>query len=339
MVKTGHCAQATKIRIRERNSLKKKEIKHFDKGIFTLSLDTELAWGTVDKPVSLINNKEYYYETREAIDGIIELLEKYEISATWAIVGSMLLDRPRFEEQFIKHITDDLGDRIKVQYIDLLKDERIWCGKDILEKIKSCSVPQEIGSHSYSHIIFGDDTISREKAIKEFANGMDILKKYGEQPKSFIFPRNSVNYLTELQNACVKTYRGVEPSWYMKIPGKLKKICHMLDQALAISPPVVTPTFCGGLVNIPASMLYLSMSGFRKYIPLKSRVKKAKKGIQKAIDEKKIFHLWFHPFNIATDKEKLLKGLDDIFKMVKRERDAGNLEVMTMSGIAAKVSV
>lgn len=50
-----------------------------DKGIFVLSLDTELAWGMVDKPRSLIGNIRYFQETRAAIDGIIELLEKYQI--------------------------------------------------------------------------------------------------------------------------------------------------------------------------------------------------------------------------------------------------------------------
>ena len=68
--------------------------KYFDKGVFTLSLDTELAWGMIDKPISLINNKEYFYNTRKVIDKIIELLEKYQISATWAVVGALLLERP-----------------------------------------------------------------------------------------------------------------------------------------------------------------------------------------------------------------------------------------------------
>ena len=178
----------------------------------------------------------------------------------------------------------------------MLHKEEIWCGKDIIKKVKSCSVPQEIGSHSFSHLIFSDSHVSKDEAYKDFSEGMTILKEEGLQPISFVFPRNSIKYLKELRNAGFRAYRGVEPCWYVNVPGKLKKVCHILDQTLAIRPPVVNPIFNDGLVNIPASMLYLSMDGFRKYIPLNSRIIKAKKGIKRAIKEKKIFHLWFHPF-------------------------------------------
>lgn len=81
------------------------------------------------------------------------------------------------------------------------------------------------------------------------------------------------------------------------------------------------------------------MNGFRRFIPLRSRINKALKGIQKAIKEKKIFHLWFHPFNIATNQEKLLRGLEEIFIKVYEERNKGNLDVMTMKQIVAKVKI
>lgn len=311
----------------------------FNKGVFTLSLDTELAWGMIDKPHSLINNREYFYNTRKAIDGIIELLEKYEISATWAIVGSLLLDRPTFEKKFVEYITKDLEDGVKKKYLDLLDQKEIWCGKDILNKIKATSVPQEIGSHSFTHVIFGDHSVTKEKASEEFTESFEILRQLGEPPVSFVFPRNSINYLEELRASGFKAYRGVEPSWYINVPGKMKKIFHVLDQMLAITPPVVTPIYNDNLVNIPASMLYLPMNGFRKYIPLRSRIKKAYKGIQKAIDEKKIFHLWFHPFNIATNQKELLKGLEKIFMKVNEERYNGNMDVMTMKQIVAKLEI
>jgi len=167
----------------------------FNKGIFMLTLDTELAWGMVDKPLSLISNKEYFCNTRSAIDGMLELLEKYQISATWAIVGSLLLDKPNFEDEFIEDIVADSTKEVKNEYINLLKQEDIWCGKDILQKIKSCLVPQEIGSHSFSNVIFRDVRVTKDIAVKEFRQGKDILYQHGEEPISFIFPRNEINYL------------------------------------------------------------------------------------------------------------------------------------------------
>jgi len=78
-------------------------------------------------------------------------------------------------------------------------------------------------------------------------------------------------------------------------------------------------------------MLYLSRDSFRKFIPIKSREIKAKKGIDNAIKQKKIFHLWFHPFNLATDEVKLFKGLENILKYVDKKRSENLLEVKTMS--------
>lgn len=313
-----------------------KKSKYFTKGIFTLSLDTELGWGMIDKPLALINNKEYFYNARGAIDGIIELLEKYEIAATWAIVGSLLMDKPDFREEFINNIIIDMNNRVKEQYIDLLSREEIWCGKDIIQKIKSCSIPQEIGSHSHTHIIFGDKTVTSEMASKEFIESWKVLNQQNVELISFVFPRNSINYLGELKNSGFKVYRGVQLSWYLNMPERFRKIFHIFDQLLFITPSVSSPIYHDGLTNIPASMLYLPMNGFRKFIPLKSRIKKAEKGIKKAVDRKQIFHLWFHPFNIATNQKKLLYGLEYIFNIVNEERSRGNIEVMTMGEVGIR---
>lgn len=205
----------------------------FSKGIFVLSLDTELAWRMNDKPLSVINNAKYFYDTRKAIDGIIKLVEKYEISATWAVVGSLLLDRPNFNDE-LSDALRNLRSDVRNRYLKLLEQESIWSGKDILKKIQSASIPQEIGSHSFSHLIIGDKKVSREQASNEFINSIRILKQHGVVPESFIFPRNSINYLDELAEAGFKSYRGVEPSWYANLPSKIRKVCHIIDQLLAL---------------------------------------------------------------------------------------------------------
>ncbi|HHX96667.1 MAG TPA: hypothetical protein GX687_04295 [Clostridia bacterium] len=60
-----------------------------DKGVFVLSLDTELAWGMRDKPKAVVRNKRYYEKTHKVINEILNLMINYNISATWAIVGKL----------------------------------------------------------------------------------------------------------------------------------------------------------------------------------------------------------------------------------------------------------
>jgi hypothetical protein len=45
-------------------------------------------------------------------------------------------------------------------------------------------------------------------------------------------------------------------------------------------------------------------------------------------------HMWFHEFNLATDTERLLHGLEDIFAEVSRHREAGMLDNPTMGELA-----
>ena len=73
-------------------------------------------------------------------------------------------------------------------------------------------------------------------------------------------------------------------------------------------------------------------------IPIAARVAKAKAGLRRAVREGKIFHLWFHPFNLACDREAMFAGLREILAEAARLRDSGVLDVRTMSGLAESLS-
>ena len=310
------------------------------KGAFVISLDVELSWGMIDKPEQLRRNTRYFEQARDCIDKLIALFEKYNISATWAVVGHLFLkechvldgqkhpDIPRskypwYSKDWFEECpcTND-------------KDDPLWYGQDIINRITNCKVRQEVACHSFAHIPYGDKNTSRATVKADLSHCISEAERSGLQLESFIFPRNDVGYVDELNCFGFRAYRGKEPMWYKVFPKKLRKACHIIDQLLAICPPVCLPEYDQGLYNIPGSMFYIPMNGFRSLIPIKSRIRKAKKGIRKAIRQKKIFHLWFHPFNIATNQEKLLYGLEEILKEVCTERRDGELETKSMGEIA-----
>lgn len=298
------------------------------KGIFVLSLDVELCWGTIDKPDRLKNRIEYFRQSRDCIEKILKLLEKYNISATWAVVGHLFLKECNSVDGQ-KH--PDIPRSTYPWYSrDWFEEAPLWYGQDIIKKIVDCRVRQEIACHSFAHIPYGDNNTERATVRADLSNCVQEAEKAGLKLRSFVFPRNNVGYIDELRNFGFEAYRGAEPSWYAAFPDKLNKTCHILDELLTICPPVSLPEYKQGLYNIPGSMFYLPMNGFRSLIPAKSRVHKAKKGIRRAIRDKKIFHLWFHPFNIATNQEKLLYGLEEIFKEVCAQREKGELKIKSM---------
>ena len=57
-----------------------------------ISIDTELAWGEAHRRDGTRAGHRYEIE-REVIGSILDLFERHGISATWAVVGHLFLDR------------------------------------------------------------------------------------------------------------------------------------------------------------------------------------------------------------------------------------------------------
>jgi len=87
------------------------------------------------------------------------------------------------------------------------------------------------------------------------------------------------------------------------------------------------------LLNIPGSMIFFPMQGIRRYIPMSLRVKRACKGLDEATEEKRIFHLWLHPTNMAFESDQMFGGLRAIIQYAAKLREAGVLEILSMSEI------
>lgn len=59
-------------------------------GRFTISIDVELAWGSCDRPLQPGDYATIGHE-REVVQRLLDLFEAYNVRATWAIVGHLLL--------------------------------------------------------------------------------------------------------------------------------------------------------------------------------------------------------------------------------------------------------
>lgn len=311
----------------------------FNKGVFVISLDTELAWGSLDNLKEFQSRVKYFTKTRKMIDSLLNIFEKYRISGTWGVVGYLFEDgKLNIKEHIFNKknpclIDEEIDRKFSKIGKNFLNDDELWFGKDIIKRILDCKVKQEIASHSYTHTVF-NDFVDRKIIKWELFNAIKAANKNNIKFKSFIFPKNIIGFLDELKEMNFSCYRSYELNWYSNFPKFFKKICHIIDQSFSVAPPVGLPSYKDGLVSIPTSMLYLSRNGFRRFVTIRSRVIKAQKGICNAIRQKKIFHIWLHPFNIATDPSGMLHGLEEIFKFLNLRRKKGEIEVMTMNEIS-----
>lgn len=309
-----------------------------ERGVFTLSLDLELIWGTLDLFGPDGFRAACERERAEIIDRLLALLVEFEIPATWCIVGHLFLDRCDGKHRDIVRAKHEWFPKDWFTYDPGTDAARapVFYGRDLVEKIRACPVEQEIGSHSFSHVIFGDKGCSREAAASEMAACVRAARELGIELRSFVFPRNLVGHLDVLREYGIECYRGPEPHWYERspLPGPLKRIAHLWDVIAARTPPVVMPEQGdAGLWNVPGSMIYFPMHGVRRYIPVERRVRRAVKGLEEAARRRRVFHLWFHPTNLADEMEEMFEGLRAICSRAAELRRAGRLDFLPMSAV------
>jgi peptidoglycan/xylan/chitin deacetylase (PgdA/CDA1 family) len=309
-----------------------------DCGVFTISLDFELIWGTLD-----LFGPERFREAcateRLLIDRLLELFVEFDISATWCTLGHLFLDGCRAEDG-VKHpeIVRPAHAWCRRDWFEhdpcgCEEDEPLFFGGTLVAKIRACPVPQEIGCHSFSHVIFGDDGCSAATAASELAACLHLAGERGIELRSFAFPRNRVGHLDVLREHGFVCYRGPEPVWHERRawPEAVKRLGRLWEVCTVRTP--------SGLWNIPGSMIYFPMHGWRRHVPLSWRVKRAVKGLHAAARDRRIFHLWFHPTNLADQSERMFEGLRQILEQARILRDQGRLAVMSMGGVVETLPI
>jgi hypothetical protein len=313
-------------------------------GIFTLSLDLELIWGTLDLYGPEGFRRQCEFEREIVIDRLLGLLTTFGISATWCIIGHLFLgschrkNGRKHPEIVPPNHAWHLGDWFERDPDGTEAEAPLFLGRSLIERIRACPVRQEIGSHSFSHVIFGDRGCSRETAWSELQACVQAAGGMGVKLRSFSFPRNRVGYLDLLAKQGFICYRGPEPRWYQgsRIPGIIRRFGHLWDVLTVKEPPVVEPRLTSnGIVEVPGSSILFPNHGWRRLVPVSWRVRRALKGLDAAIRESRVFHLWAHPTSFADEPEKMFHGLCQILERASVLRDRQLLTILPMGTVAA----
>lgn len=312
---------------------------------FVLTLDAELVWGSFDH-LTPSEFERAYPDVRGTITSIIKLLETYEVSATWAVVGHLFLEQCTRSAEGLAHAnlarpgqSWRAGDWYRADPCTDVRTDPLWYGPDILDKLQSAHVPQEIGSHSFAHVLFGDPELSREAVEADLRECVTLAAKRGIELRSFVFPRNSEGHHEALRAAGFKAFRGADPYRFAGTPRPVYRASHLATHALGLTPPVSRPSErLPGLWDIPGSTLFMHRAGLRRGISRRARVRRMRRGLEQAIVGGGVFHLWTHPFNVADDPRYLLGVLEDTLGLAVKARERGDLAIETMGSLAAKLS-
>lgn len=322
------------------------------KGIFLLDIEVELAWGFIEQKFSKDKMERASLNARKHLNTILSHLDKHKIPVTWGVLGHIALEHcertniphsemPRPSYQWLKR------DWYEHDPCARLKDEPAFYGKDIVDRVadfaSKSSVTHDIACHSFSHQLFGDAGCSEEVAEAEVKKCVEIMKEnYSIRPRVFIFPRDYPGHLDVLKRNGFVAFRGPIPhiiAYTETSQGTRNTLFRYASLAsywasfyFRVPPPVVQHFSEHGLINVPGSMCYNK----KPFIPLSLIKAKALKGMEKAVKEKKIFHLYTHliNFGLAPNIKAFLKSFEEILAFADLLRNKNQLEITTIRKFA-----
>ena len=304
-------------------------------GLFTVSIDLELAWGICDIPLTAAD-REALAKEREIVGRILDLFQRYDMRATWAIVAHLLLQNcphvsGKLHPDFPRPVTRA---RNREWFFQVSPDpsDQLWYGRDVVDIVRRAKPVQEIGSHSFCHLPFSEELTDSAAIRADLHRARSIHEQNALPFEVFVFPRNTVGFLRELSEAGIRAYRGKSARWYHSIPvAAVQRALNLAYFLLGVPPRTVTATVDEfGSVNVPDSMLLLGRGGIRRCVSAETLSSMASAGLERAARSGETFHLWFHVSNFAYRTDGQFSVLENILGHAGRLREDGRLEVRTV---------
>jgi hypothetical protein len=210
-------------------------------------------------------------------------------------------------EEIALPLFTDLFDQFRIPVTFGVRGQSLEVQESTIAPIIQASVKHDIGLHGYSHKSFR--SLSRDEAERELKKMSVLTERLHIIPKSFIFPRNMVAHLDLLEKYGYRCYRGrgdfIHDGMYIKNEGRLCDIHPSL--------------FIGNCTNVVLT----------------------KKMIDIAVERKLPFHVWFHLWDLGSDKKSILHGIRSVFlpffEYAGLLQEGGLLSIETMVSAVKKI--
>ncbi len=274
----------------------------------------------------------------EAHEKLLECLLAAGVSATWFVVGGMTLRESSGPKDWrMAGLAVDWTARIP-KGSELTSP--LWYRRSFVERLREAQPAQDIGLHAgLTHFIWTDRRASRKIIKRELSEGVKALQQALVQPLSFSFAREQEAYHALLPMYGIRSYRGRTPVLACQLgptlPGALLRA---LDELIRASPPPVWPQeTLPGLWNIPSSLFLYPIGPSRtRVLGLRSRLERFRRGVEAAARYRGIFHFCLHPENLAESPQGF-SLFEDILEHLTQARDRGDVEILTMRQVTARM--
>jgi peptidoglycan/xylan/chitin deacetylase (PgdA/CDA1 family) len=319
-------------------------------GAFVISLDFELHWGVRDHEPPDGPYGPNLVGARKAIPRLLQLLERYGVSATWAIVGFLFAASREERRKFEPALRPCYYDKSLDPYAEPLgrgeEDDPLHFAPSLIERIRRCP-QQEIATHTFSHHYCREPGQTIESFKADLNSAIAIAASRGIQFRTLVFPRNQVNpeYDQSVLDAGIVCYRGSEHGWMHRGITRRERtlglrLARIADTYVDISgkrivhwDEIVEPS---GLCNVRASRFLWPYRPALKVLEEK-RLKRTIDQLKLAALEDAIFHIWFHPHNFGVHLEENLQVLEAILQAFAFARQRYGMRSLSMAAVADMV--
>jgi len=304
-----------------------------EKGIINISLDVEGAWGWLP-----YENRHDYLEmckkSQIVIPRLLKLFDKYNIKVNLAICGAYSLAN---KNDVKTYLANDQSRSTNDDF--LLKDqEDAFFYPKIFEIINKSYVKHDISSHTFSHIyhssikdskksrlLFSDDLKKNNVLLKEKAN--NIIN-------SLVFPKNEIGHLDVIKDLGLNVFRGNIFDTSNSFMDKVSRLSCIYNEHMGYK------IYPNNTLGIQSSQYFcLPKSNLKSFFLKKTLVSRTINGIDKAITNKNVFSIWFHPYDFGHKTDSNFDLLEELLKKIVIYRNNNKIDILTLNEIYEKIII
>ena len=320
-------------------------------GALILSLDYELMWGCLEWSTPEAYGKTHVARVPVVIERILELLKKYEVKATFATVGMiMLADKqkaidylpesfPSYKEQKCSPYANGYIQKISAQH------EPLYFSPQTVELLKSNPFV-EIGTHTYCHYYCDEQGQTIEQFEADLKKAIEVAHENDCSIKSIVFPKNQVReeYLKVCYDHGLTCYRGNSKHFFNRPRNRFERLKNRVSRLLDTyinwggnsSVPYAEIEQEYGMINVQASRMLRPYNSKLTFLePLK--VKRICDEIIYAAQNGELYHLWWHPHNFGDNVDENLAMLEKILQVYKKCHDQYGMKSYSMIDFANQI--
>ena len=318
---------------------------HANEGVFCISLDFELHWGTFETVPLDEKGQKRFRQTRETIPKLLELFDQYEIAATWAAVGMLFNSDATEWEASIPALLPQYANANVSSYNWVSNNQftqqnlQFYFAPELVRIIAS-NPNMELGSHTYSHYYCCEPGQHAVAFEADMIMAIEKAKQKGYSLQSLVFPRNQFNpeYLDVCRRIGIVTVRTNPDIWFWEPSSKeslFKKTVRAADNFIPIHKRSSVPLDVLDVnqipFQIPASRFLRPWHPNRLWNALK--IKRIKDEMTCAAKNKSLYHLWWHPHNFGNNPKECLSDLKKLLEHFKSLQEQYGMLSLHMNGL------